>query len=107
MNDDKGISLVLANTLKGGELLQKLPISKHEVSYESAISYNNGLNGFCNMHPKRTLFFQKLDETKDVKGLIEKTLSPNIFQYLKRKIKKYLKQLCMGGHLNTRLFSLL
>ena len=97
MNDDKGISLVLANTLRGEELLQKLPISKHEVSYESAISYNNGLNGFCNMHPKRTVFFQKLDETKDVKGLIEKTLSSNIFQYLKGIIKKYLKQLGSGG----------
>ena len=104
MNDDKGISLVLVNTLRGEELLQKLPISKHEVSYESAISYNNGLNGCCNMHPKRTVFFQKLDETKDVKGLIEKTLSSNIFQYLKRIIKKYLKQLGSGGASGCKTF---
>ena len=62
-----------------------------ESNYDGNVVFSPGYSvGYLEQEPP-------LDETKDVKGLIEKTLSPNFFQYLKRRIKKYLKQLCEIG----------
>lgn len=78
MDDDKGTSLVIVNTLKGAK---SLPLSRTkyiQVSKEDAFRSNPAFYISAKIHPRRAYFFENLDEEKNIIALMEKTLRPNL-----------------------------
>ena len=57
-DDDKGVSLVLINTPKGKEFLQKVKMEKWESSYALVSRANGGFSPYAWLNPKRSLFFK-------------------------------------------------
>ena len=98
-DDDKGTSLVLANSEKGQNIINSLDIQKKNVDYFSAIKFNNGLKNNSQHHKKRTLFFEQIDSSESICYLIEQTLRPDFYVLLKSKLKRQIKNVIkiLGG----------
>ena len=63
-DDDKGTSLVLANSNKGIKALVNLDLSLWETNYEDVIRFNSSLINSSSIHPKRASFFKRFEEEK-------------------------------------------
>lgn len=102
MYDNKGTSMLLINTERG---LQELPsdntVKYVDASYEDVKKYNRACIVPVSPHPKRALFFDKLQKTDNVVRLIDKTLSSSLIKRsvieLKILIKKLLDKRQWGG----------
>lgn len=87
MDDGKGTSLVLLNTLKGGEIFDKIKnfvISK-ELPYEVAYQGNVSLEISPDMNPWRSIFFKDI-EYKAFSILVRSFDKPSLQLRLRRKI---------------------
>lgn len=91
MDDNRGTSAMIVRTDKGIELLNALEkradLVIEETDYESMISYNNGLIAIPRKHILRKRFFNKLDTTDNISGLINSCLSVPIFFKIINKLK--------------------
>lgn len=96
-DDDKGTSLVLVNTEKGQQIISRIEIRKENVDYMRAIEFNNGLKKNSQHHPKRALFFEKIDCAESICRLIEETLRPTIYGLLKNKVKNAIRLILKSG----------
>lgn len=102
MDDDKGIGLVLVNSLKGQQFLgSNLGGVFHEVDFEHAIKHNSSWGKSVTPHPHRAIFFKKIDKKKSIVGLIENELLPSMtwrqrMGRIKARVKQIIKQ-CWGG----------
>ena len=75
LDDDKGLSLIFLYSEKGKSILEKIAsIKSNRIEYDEAIIYNKGVSGIIQPHKKRNVFFKKLNTTKSVIGLLEKSL---------------------------------
>lgn len=95
MNDDRGTSLVIINSLKGEKLFDSIKdkMKYKVVNLETSISYNNSMLHSCQMPKKRTQFFKDLDHM-DINQIYEKyKLRPTITRKIKDLIKKVLRKL--------------
>ena len=90
-DDDKGVSLLMINTLKGESELSKLDSNIQLIlsSYEQALRGNPSMENNPSMHKKRDSFFADLEKKKLselIKDNINPTFKEKIF-LLKRRIR--------------------
>ena len=78
MNDDKGTSLLIINSQKGNELLEKIraEIEIKETNLDEAIKYNPAMISSVPMNPNRENFFRNINELEK-NNLKEKNLGEN------------------------------
>ena len=104
MDDDKGTSLVLVNTEKGYTAIEWSKITHEEATAEQAIKYNPAYYLSVAAHPKREVFFARLDESEQIISLINECLRPTLKKRLriclltcKQRLKKMLTRIVGGG----------
>lgn len=92
MDDNKGTSLVIVNTEKGKELIEKIKskIMFKQVNLEDAIKYNPSMVSSSTKDKNRDKFFQNIDNMEFDKLISKYTHHNNI---VKKIIKKILKTL--------------
>lgn len=96
LNDDKGISLVIARTEKGIKALHLMRNSVLiETDYIKARAFNEGLKSEAWTHPNRWRFFRKLHHSNSIISLIEKCLRPTLLERFQNKLMKYI--IPLGG----------
>lgn len=79
-DDDKGTSLLLIHTEKGLKALDVTKIEYKEEEYENALRYNPSIERNATPHKHRKAFFDKLDNCKSIIRLMDKELSPGLYQ---------------------------
>ena len=89
INDDKGISAVLAYTEKGKRILKQLEIDCIPSNYESVLAGNPSLERSVAMHVKRELFF---NSQGSFSKRLEKCFKQPLTTRLKRMIASMLTQ---------------
>ena len=90
-DDDRGVSLVLINTVKGKAILDNLNIEKRISSLEDAKRFNGGFKEYIKEHPNRNIFYKELDKGRTIKEAVNKTLRMSFFTKSKIKIKHLVK----------------
>lgn len=95
LDDNKGTSLVIINSQKGKEILEKIKdkITLQKVDFEEAIKYNQSMFKSVKKDSNREKFFEKLDEMEFDKLVKKHTYKPSIFKRGIYKIKKIVKKL--------------
>lgn len=94
MDDNKGTSLVIVNSEKGEELLNKI-IEKmiyKRVDLDNALKYNPSMISSVNKDKNREKFFENLDKIEFDKLVKKYTYKPNIFRRVIGKIKRIIKK---------------
>lgn len=92
MDDDKGTSLVIVQTEKGGQVFSWLDIVRKEQAYEDAARFNQGLQSICKPHPKRKLFWEQFEDGKhSLDDLCSTLLKVPFLTRLKRKVKRIIR----------------
>lgn len=87
--DNKGTSMVYLHTSKGQHFLPTNKIKYIETTYREAWGANNIITS-VNKHPRRDIFFSRIDETSSIIKLLERnTIS------LKKRIAKELLSICL------------
>lgn len=92
MDDDKGLSLVMVHSAKGGKLLEKIKgkMELREVPLEEALRGNPSMTHSCKKPEKRDEFMQnmpKLSVAQLGKMYVQK---PGLLAKIKRSVKKVL-----------------
>ncbi|MEG1616672.1 MAG: Coenzyme F420 hydrogenase/dehydrogenase, beta subunit C-terminal domain [Bacteroidales bacterium] len=91
MDDNKGTSLILINTLKGKVLFDQIDANIVQCTYEDALRYNAGLRENTRYHSKRQKFFKKYKNKKSItmymQSLLIESFTQRAIGYLKRKIR--------------------
>lgn len=97
MYDDKGTSLLIVNTDRGAQCLPLEQCRLLESKLERTKKYNGGLASRISVHHCRKKFFKRLDGTKSVNRLIDRTvfaptdgLKAHIYFILKKYYYKFL-----------------
>lgn len=90
MDDDKGTSLVMANTEKGLSMLMASGVMMREIGMKDALRDNSMWSECVVPHPKRDLFFARLDCCKDVQNVMNGILQPkmSVVTIVKRIMRK-------------------
>lgn len=91
VDDDKGVSLVLTNTENAINIIRRLGIQLHEVSYQVAFLKNPCLENSVRKPTDRDLFFEQYN--KFGVTIIEKYLSnnkPTVLSKIKRRFRQVL-----------------
>lgn len=88
MDDDKGTGLVLVNSDKGLAAFDLNKLTYKETNTESALRHNKSYFRSVSAHPKREIFFIRLDKTDRVISLIEDSLRPSIKQRIRTLISR-------------------
>lgn len=83
MDDDKGTGLVLVNTFEGKYILAPSQIVMAETTYEKIKTLNSACYRSPIMHPKRDMFFARLDN-EDLIELINDCTKPTLKERVKR-----------------------
>ena len=106
MDDDKGTSLVLVNTPKGMDLLQRKHLRWAQASYEDVLKYNPSVVNPAVKHKHREEFFASFSNGDDaLLSLIEHCMRPSIKLRMKAMVKYPFRvakhilfgKLCGGG----------
>lgn len=95
MDDDKGTSLVIINSEKGKELLNKIQdeIEKEEVNFEEAIRYNPSMIKSVSKPKQREEVFNNL-ENESIEVLLKKYIPKStIIRKVLRKLKRIAKRI--------------
>ena len=90
-DDDKGVSLVLINTPKGKEFLQKVKMEKWESSYALVSRANGGFSPYAWLNPKRALFFNLIWQGATVRQAVAICLHIPLYRRVIRKAKMLTK----------------
>lgn len=90
LDDDKGVSLLLAHTDKGKDFISSHMPYRVSVDAAQALKYNTAFYKSVSVHPNRTYFFKRLDKMS-LSRLIGCSLRPSLKVRVKNKIKKILK----------------
>lgn len=88
-DDNRGVSLVLANSAAGAERFRALDTEHAALRYDGHVRARNG--GFSEQvaaHPLREAFFRELARTNSVVALLRRTIRPTLWQRLRRRFRK-------------------
>ena len=87
LDDDKGTSIIQINTEKGKAIFNKIAskLVYQKVDIDIALPPTADSRKSVKVHPKREIFFEKLDK-KDMQQLV-KLIEPSLFGRLKRKLR--------------------
>lgn len=104
-DDDKGVSLVLINTNRGGQIIDMLTLDMRQSNLSDARATNGGFNDHLQPHPKRTEFYRRFtkgDESveKIVMSLLRISLRTRAIRMIKRKIKLVAKKVLPASVIN-------
>jgi len=91
--DEQGVSLILVNSEKGKEVIDKLQIHKIESSYKSAVFFNEALLRPARRNKKRNKFFQEFQHAGSVICLLEKYEKQSKVSILHNKIEYIIKSI--------------
>lgn len=86
--DDRGTSLILANTEKGRDALP-LQSLKYSVEDIRSVKYNSAYSHSAVPHPRRQLFFTAFNAGTSVHVAVEGCLRPTFRQFVINSIKRY------------------
>lgn len=86
MDDDKGTSIVLINTLKGNAIFEELGNKQKIVDYSVVCKYNPCFKESFTSHPMRDYFFRKTAISKKVIPAMKDCLSDKFSMRVKRKL---------------------
>ena len=105
-DDDKGVSLVLVNTIKGKNMLDAIPLELRLSSYKEVKPLNGGFVEHSKMHPKRDVFFDSLIRlnfsfSKALNMALRLSASQRCKMLSKRCLRKSLRIMGLG---NTSLY---
>lgn len=90
-DDDKGVGLVLVNTLKGKEYFDWLNMTVRKSDLDKANLCNGGFNEHTHAHPKRALFFALIYQGKTIKDAVDICLKISLSSRVKNKTKRLVK----------------
>lgn len=93
MDDDKGTSLVLINTIKGVSLYNGLKLKSLEQRYSDAVKYNLAIVRSVKVPAKRELFWSLYNEYDDLEKLVDNVLRRTIMERVKGRIKSIIKKI--------------
>lgn len=101
MDDDKGTSLVFANTKAGQAMLEKIrdKIVCKKVDVNKAVKYNLLAIKSANYNPKRVDFFRELYNLP-FESLVKKYCTDSIYVRIRRKVKSVMKTYFSTSKLN-------
>lgn len=97
VDDDKGISLVMANTKKGLDAYHQIDVTSCKVDLKEAVPWNGGLMDKLNYNRRRDRFFSKVKHSRNVIKQINIYTLPDlqykekttpIWRKIMRKVKK-------------------
>ncbi len=91
MDDDKGTSLVLINTQKGADALQREKLTWANATYEDVLKFNPSISNPATKHPRREEFFSHFSDDVNLHELIDYSLRPSLKQHIKRILKYPIK----------------
>ena len=86
MFDDRGTSLVLINTEKGRQALNRKYLKITPVKFEDAVKFNPQAITPAVCHPNRNIFFESFNEQSNLLLLIERCLRPPFMQRIKSRL---------------------
>ena len=91
MDDDKGTSLVIINSISGKQLFEEIKnqIIYREVEYEKAIAHNPSLYQSVNRPKNRDTYLNNVT-ADNLNAITKKYTKVSIFKKVIRKIKKYI-----------------
>ncbi|MCD8290902.1 MAG: Coenzyme F420 hydrogenase/dehydrogenase, beta subunit C-terminal domain [Prevotella sp.] len=96
-NDNKGVSVVMINTKKGGDIFKTLDMDIRLSSLKDMLQGNREFLKSPTMHPKREYFYMKYNSGTPIHIVIRKCLYRHffirLFTYGKRCIKKGIRYL--------------
>lgn len=78
MDDDRGVSMLMVNTEKGGRAVDWSQTRCMETGYDDAVACNSSVNDSASPHPRREHFFACLKKERRVAKLIEREMRPGI-----------------------------
>ena len=92
LDDGKGTSLVVVNSKKGQELMDRIKDSMicEEVEFEKAISGNPSFNTTSIANPNSDKFFSELEEKQDFVDIVNQCLPK---AHITKKIKRLLRKI--------------
>lgn len=90
-DDDKGVGLVLVNTLKGKKYFDGLNMTVRKSDLDKANLCNGGFNEHTHAHPKRALFFALIYQGKTIKDAVDICLKISLSSRIKNKTKRFVK----------------
>jgi hypothetical protein len=90
MDDDLGTSLVMVYSEKGAVCFNALQLNSWEAKYEDVLRLNPSVVQSAKVHPKRRMFFARLDTDKSTVSLMESTLHMSFLLSLKKRMKRLL-----------------
>lgn len=88
MDDNKGTSLIIANTKKGLNLLNMLSAKMLQCEYTDALRYNSGLRENTKFHPKSKVFFEKYQRRESIIKYMQSLLSVSFWERIKGFVKR-------------------
>lgn len=94
MDDDKGLSLVIVNSNKGKNILQRIEskIVKFDASLETAVLYNSSMIKSSIMPHNRASFMTKIKDG-DFDKVAKAHLKPSLIKRIKSLIKRIIKKI--------------
>lgn len=92
LDDDKGISLVMLNTLKGDSFYSALDVESLEQKYEDAVKYNLSIVRSVSKPSKRDLFWKKYYEYDDFERLVNDVLKRSFKDRVNERIKQIIRK---------------
>lgn len=71
-----GISLLTVNSRIGAKIIDNIGIQLYPVEYQKAVAHNGSLLHSVEPHPKRDVFFQKMESGNKLSKIIQRTIEP-------------------------------
>lgn len=95
-DDDKGTTALIANSIKGKQLINEISLKKREAKLEWVISGNPALIDSVRPHKKRRYFYKEFNSGTALNEIIRKCLPPptlydKILWSINRRIKKMIQ----------------
>lgn len=110
MNDNKGTSLVIINSIKGQKIFDSISkkMKFEEVNFEESIKYNLSMTTSASKHKSSEEFFENLDAL-DFDVLVKKYSKDSDFILIKvlRKFKRVVEKLKNKGKMSESLVSVI
>jgi len=82
MDDDRGTSIVLINTLKGESVVDEQNMKCKNVDYDAIIPFNPSISSSSSPHRQRRYFFARWNSEKSITSLMEQCLKPSLLHRL-------------------------
>lgn len=87
-DDDKGVGLVLINTIQGRCLFDELDMEKRTSALADVQPLNGGFKEHTVPHPRREEFFQRFVAGEEVAGIVEDLLRVPLWRKITRRVKR-------------------